>query len=56
MYTLYYKVSYLLSVEYCFTSHQLIYDYVEMDDDNDEIDRNPDLNFKVKGSLTSHTT
>jgi len=43
-------------VEYCFTSHQLIYGYIGMDDDDDEIDRNPDLHFKDKGSFTSHTT
>jgi hypothetical protein len=37
--------------------HQLNYGYVGMDDDNDhEIDRNPDLQFKDKGSFTSHTT
>jgi len=30
---------------------------IEMDDDNDdEIDRNPDLHFKDKGSFTPHTT
>jgi len=41
-------------VEYCFTSHQLIHGYVETDDD--EINRNPHINFKDKGSFTSHTT
>jgi len=46
-----------LILEYCFTSYQLIYGYVEKDDENDgEIDRNPDLHFKDKGSFTSHTT
>ena len=40
--------------EYRFPSHQLIYGYVETDDD--EIDRNPDLHFKDKGSFTLHTT
>jgi len=40
--------------EYSFTSHQLIYGYIETDDD--EIDRNPDFHFKDKGSFTSHTT
>ena len=36
-------------VKYCFTSHQLIYDYVERDYDNDdEIDRNSVLHFKDK--------
>ena len=30
-------------IEYCFTFHQLIYGYVETVDDNDEIDRNPDV-------------
>ena len=34
---------------------QLIYGYVDNDND-DRIDRNPDLHFKDKGSLTSHTT
>jgi len=44
-------------VEYCFTSHHLIYRYVETDDDNDDaIDRHPDLHFKDKGSFTYHTT
>ena len=34
-----------------------MYGYVETDDDNDdEIDRNPNLHFKYKGSFTSHTT
>ena len=42
--------------EYCFTAHQLIYGYVETDDDSDEIGRNPDLHFKDKGSFASHTT
>ena len=36
---------------------QLIYRYVETDDDNDdELDRKPDLNFKDKDYFTSHTT
>ena len=44
-------------IEYYFMSHQLIYGYVERDDDNgDEIDRNLDLHFKDKGSFISHTT
>jgi len=44
-------------VEYCFTSHQLMYYYIGTDDDNDdEIDSNPDLHFKDKGSFTFHTT
>jgi len=44
-------------VEYCFASHHLVYGYVETDGDNDdEINRNPDLHFKDKGSFTSHTT
>ena len=34
-----------------------MYDYVETDDDNDDgIDGYPDLNFKARGSFTSHTT
>ena len=49
-----------VEVEYCFTSHQLIYGYLQTDDDNNyEIDTNPDLNFKDKGffyTFTSHTT
>jgi len=46
-----------LRVEYCFTSHQLIYGHEETDDDNDdERDRNLDLHSKNKGSFTSHTT
>jgi len=37
---------YLHMVEYCFTSLQLIYDYVEADYDNDdEIDSNSDLHL-----------
>ena len=37
-------------VEYCFTSHKLIYGYIETDDDNDdEINRNPNLHFMDKG-------
>jgi len=49
-------VSIVWLVEYCFTSHQLIYGYVETADDNDdEIDRHPGLHFKDKGSFTSHT-
>ena len=37
--------------EYYFTSHQLIYAYIEMEDDNDdEIDRDPDLYLNDKGS------
>ena len=41
-------------IEYCFTSHQLIYGYIGTDDDNDdEIDRSPDLHFKDKGYFTS---
>ena len=47
-------------VEYCFTSHQLIYGYIETDADNDdEIGRNPDFHFKDfkdKGSYKSCTT
>jgi len=42
-----------LKVEYWFTNtpHQLIYGYVETDDDNDdEIDRNPDRHFKDKNN------
>ena len=36
---------------------QLIYGYLETDDDNDvEIGRNIDLHFKDKGLFTSHTT
>ena len=42
-------------VKYCFTSHQYIYGYVETDDD-DELDRNPDLHFKDKGSFTFNNT
>ena len=45
------------AAEYCFTYHQLSYGYEETDDDNDdELERNPDLHFKDKGSFTSHTT
>jgi len=48
---------FFISIEYCFTSHQLIYGYIGTDDDNDdEIDRNLDLHFKDKGSFTSDTT
>jgi len=43
-------------VEYCYTSHQLIYGYVDTLDYNDEIDTNHDLHFKDKESFTSHTT
>ena len=33
-------------VEYSFTSHQLIYGYIETEDNNDdEVDRNPDLHY-----------
>ena len=46
-----------MKIEYCFTSHQLIYGYREMDDDHDgEVDRNNDLYFKNRGSYTFHTT
>ena len=34
-----------------------MYGYAEMDDDNDDdIDRNPDLRFKDKWSFSSHIT
>ena len=51
--------SHLTSLNILFTSHQLIYGYVETDGDNDnddKIDRNPDFHFKDKSSFTSHTT
>jgi len=46
-----------LTVEHCFTSHQLIYGHVDTDDDNDDdIYVNRDLHFKDRGSFTSPTT
>ena len=35
---------------------QLVYGYVETNDDDDEIDKNPVLHFKDNGTFKSHTT
>ena len=44
-----------VEVEYCFASHQLIYGYLETDDDNDdEIDRNSNFHFKTRDLLVLH--